>query len=307
MSDQPLPLGLAQQKVARPIDPEQLEQMGKQAAALFRNKGIHLTQAVVETVKEARLAPEQVKRVCEFANTAAYLEAFEKSGEVRNVTFDGGPADPGAVFKDLNDGSSPAINQVGSPDYCSPSESYKTASVRTEVLAEAFGVQPGMAKTASVQSDHMTRQNPVEELDDLRIQLEGARDDFMSKLSSSGVIYDDIKRDLCNSATQEMADGASLGDISKAWASCKPAPVFLKEAMSLIVDHMTKHHISQEKIAESFFKTASASVVNPEHPVVEQFVAFTKVARGHRVLQHSIKLLDDQIREVRHCMKGMLT
>ena len=139
MSDQPgaIPLGLEQQKAARPIDPEQLDAMGKKAAAHFSECGGTLNDAVIAVVKEAMLSPEQTKRVCEFANTAAYLSEFEKAGEVRNITFDGGPANPSVILKELNDGSVPAVHQVKEAAYEPPKGHYKTAGASDSLLAEA--------------------------------------------------------------------------------------------------------------------------------------------------------------------------
>ena len=125
---EPLPLGLAQQEKARPVDPDQLEQLGKKAASLYLSNHTPLTEAVVDTLKTASLAPEQVKRVCEFANTTAYLSEYEKAGSIRNVTFEGGPANPARVLQDLNDGSSPAAASANVGDYtktASKKQSYK--------------------------------------------------------------------------------------------------------------------------------------------------------------------------------------
>ena len=53
-STESLPLGLALQQAARPIDSEQLELMGKRAAAAYSDHGTKLSDAVVEVVKEAK-------------------------------------------------------------------------------------------------------------------------------------------------------------------------------------------------------------------------------------------------------------
>jgi hypothetical protein len=298
-----IPLGLAQQEVARHIDPEQLEMMGKKAAALY-SSGNPLSEAVVEVVKEARLSPEQVKRVCEFANTSAYLSAFEKAGAVRNITFVGGPADPGRVLKDLNDGSSPAIHQVDSGDYTPPSGSYKTASGDNSLLAEAFGV--GMEKTAGVR-DHSSRENPVEEINDLRITLEGAREQLMSKLSSSEILLADIKSVLQEKVAEAVLEGMPMGDILRAWSSYGNAQN-IKEATALIRDHLRERKIlGQDQFVDSLTKVASPGIIpNPSHPVVDHFLILTKVAFEHKKLEEGIRLLDTQLGGVHEAFRGML-
>src|ERR1700689_4607449 len=59
--------GLLQQMHARPISGERLQVLGKHASSGFlAGKYKSLTEAVVETVKQAALSPEQVQRVIEF-------------------------------------------------------------------------------------------------------------------------------------------------------------------------------------------------------------------------------------------------
>ena len=311
-STESLPLGLALQQAARPIDSEQLELMGKRAAAAYSDHGTKLSDAVVEVVKEAKLSPEQVKRVCEFANTNAYLTEFEKAGEMKNVTFEGGPANPGTVLKDLNDGGNPMLSKVGCSDYDQPTGHYKTAGVTEEALAEAFGIKCGdKEKTASAHPagdrDHMSHYNPVDELNDLRICLEGTRETMVSKLSTSGVVYDDVSSDLCKTAAQELETGTPMGDIARVWASYSPNAPLFKEAMALVVKHLQTRGHSEAELSQSLNKTASAGVLpNPSHPLVEQFLAFTKIAHGHHILQRSIEVLDEQLTEVRSKLHGML-
>ena len=299
MNDQPgaVPLGLEQQKAARPVDPGQLEAMGKRAAARFSECNTPLNEAVVSVVKEAMLSPEQVKRVCEFANTAAYLSEFEKAGEVRNITFDGGPANPSVVLKELNDGSSPAIHQVKSAEYEPPTSHYKVSRASDSVLAEAFGVSAGMDKAASV--DHFARASAAEEIADMKVRLDAVHDDLMSKLSHSGVLFDDVKDDLYSSVKHELSGGTSLGDVASAWASYGDVNQ-IKEAMNLVQRRLFHDHIMDpEQIGASLQKTASVgSVPNPEHPVVERFLALTKVAYEHRKLKAAIGIINEQRREV---------
>lgn len=299
MSNQPgaIPLGLEQQKAARPVDPEQLEAMGKRAAARFAECGGTLNDAVVSIVKEAMLSPEQVKRVCEFANTSAYLTEFEKAGEVRNVTFDGGPASPSVVLKELNDGSAPAIHQVKEASYEPPTTHYKVAGASDSVLAEAFGVS-GMEKAASV--DHLSRAEAAEEVADMRVRLDAVRDDLMSKLSHSEVFLDDVKDDLYSAVKQEVMDGASLGDIMSAWSGYGDANQ-VKEAMSFyVLDRLRDDGVmDQEQIENSICKTAEAGrVPNPNHPAIERFLVLTKAAAEHRKLQTAVEIVDEQRAEV---------
>lgn len=300
MSDQPgaVALALTQQKLARPIDPEQLELFGKRAAALYGAQGTSLTDAVVETVKEARLAPEQIKRVCEFANTTAFLNAFEKAGEVRNITFDKGPANPGDVIRSLNDGSSPAINHLD--DYRSPVGSYKTAaSVNDAVFAEAFIAPHGMEKAASAATSAGSHANPLDDIDDLRICLESTRDHFMSKLSSARIVLDDVCGDLRAAVQSEKNAGTPSASIIDAWSHYAPNVSFLKEAMDAALEGDSAEPVKTAHVG--------GKIPNPTHPVVERFVALTKVAAETRKLEQAVGIVDEQLREVHATLRSSLT
>lgn len=287
-----LAVGVLQQGMARKIDPEQLQVMGKQAAALYAKTGKSLSEAVVEISKHAQLSPEQVRRVCEFANTSAYLEAFEKSGEVRNVTFEGGPADPSYVLKELNDGSVPALHNSRSRDYDERPRNYKTAGADT-ALAEAFLAPVGLEKAASVQViDRYARANPVDELYDLRTRLQDARDQYMSKLSSCEVFLQEVGNDVRQAVKQARADGITDAEIQGAWSKYGSA-FMIKSAMPAWAGAPLE-------------KLAGARIINEQHPLIERFVAFTKVAEQHLKLKNLVAVLDEQLSEVNPHLRSTL-
>jgi hypothetical protein len=144
MSDLPSTV-LLQQSHAPPKTGEELEVLGKHAACKFMcGECADLTAAVVETVKSAGLSPEQVKRVVEFANTNAYLEQFKKMGSGHKyVDFPGGPASPGEVIKDLNDGGGGTVFDSGLGDYKGPPVKTSSANLLSrnlEKVANVMGV-----------------------------------------------------------------------------------------------------------------------------------------------------------------------
>ena len=298
MSDAPgaLPLGLSLQRAAKPVDPEQLELMGKKAANMYTD-GAHtlsLSECVVEIVKMACLSPEQVKRVCEFANTNAYLAEFEKAGEMRNVTFAGGPADPGYVLKDLNDGGNPALNNIDNDDYQAPTPSYKTASLGMDKVAEAFGFPVENVKTASAVSrtrDHSSHIDPIDDVTDLRMGLVQAKEDANSKLASARIFCDGLAKDLCDAVTQAVETGTNLGDIGRAWSGYTEDARLYKEAMAKVSSHLrARGHKEMTMMAK-----LAGVIPNPAHPVIAGYVAFTKAAHARRVLETAVQVLDEQL------------
>jgi hypothetical protein len=257
--------------------------MGKQAAEVYLENGTPLTEAVVEVAKHAELNMHQVRRVCEYANTKAYLNEFEKSGEMRNVTFADGPADPSAAIKELNNGSTPAVQQVHD-DYAPPTEHYK--------LSHASRFSDEMDKVASVRSvDHLSHADPIDDVLDLKTTLEGSREHLISKLSSSGVIFDSVRRDLCAEVQKEAQGGSSLSDIARSW-SLVGGGSMLKQAMAFTgIDSVSER---------------GGRIPNPAHPVVSNYAAFVKIASEHRKLERAVEIIDEQITSVNSTLKGML-
>lgn len=133
--------------------------------ALRRYKdGTQLNQAVIATLRGRDLTTEQIKRVVEETNVAAYLNDFGQAGEKRNVVFSAGPADPQVILKELGEGGGDSVpvrpemstdkTKVASAVSVSNSmmaeagEKTKTAAATAE--AEAGNVYDGLLKQASL-------------------------------------------------------------------------------------------------------------------------------------------------------------
>jgi hypothetical protein len=277
--------------------------MGKQAAAAYSRSGKSLSDAVVEVAKHASLSPEQIRRVCEFANTAAYLEAFEKSGEMRNVTFEHGPADPSFVVKELNDGSVPALHHQRNHDYDRRPGNYKTAGADT-ALAEAFLAPGGLMKTAEVARDPEARRNPVDELYDIRCHLADTRDQYMSKLSSCDVMLDEVRDRFCEAVRQEVMQGTELQDIGDALSQYNQSSM-LKQAMSTVAEFLKSRGMDKHASVD-LARFASSRVSNTAHPVVERFIELTKVATQREFLKNVVEVLNEQLAQVDPALRSVL-
>jgi hypothetical protein len=145
---------LRQQEKANPKTGQELEVLGKCAAKRYVNGECEtLNAAVVETVKQAGLSPEQVRRVIEFANTDAYLVEFNKEGSHHKyVEFHGGPADPAEVLRDLNDGGGGTVFDRGLSDYSLEPTMPKTAELmdkNLDVVHDALQAMQTLEKAAA--------------------------------------------------------------------------------------------------------------------------------------------------------------
>jgi hypothetical protein len=262
--------GLYQQSHAHPHSGEFLEVLGKHAAADWGNgRYKSLTESVTETVKQAQLSPEQVKRVVEFANTAAFLTEFKKEGTTSNVVdFPGGPADASDILKDLNDGGGGSVFDKGTLDYETPPAQTKTASPREEYLLEQmFGGRPAA---------ELPYASPTEEVVDLKDKLAGAAEHLQSQLSGLEVMYADLADRVYHQVKQATLGGVSLGQVMQAWETVAPSPDHIKVAFTLITPRLLREGVfyNVDQMTASVDKTAGARVVNPEHPLVVEFGEF---------------------------------
>ncbi len=285
MSDLPIQTVL-QQRDARRVSGEHLETLGLKAATDWQmGKFASLHEAVVGTVREERLAPEQVRRVVEFCNQNAYLQEFRKEGsDHRVVHFDCGPADPAQVLQDLNDGGGGSVYDRGQLDYARAPKSIskETSAGLSKTASAAPGGQYshyedqlwGLFATGE---DKTAQANPLRPLVEHRDKLAGLRDQVLSDLSSAEVDYMDAGLELYQQVKHAALNGTSLGDVVVAWSSVNPDPAFCKVAFSVITPNIRREQVfpSFDAMGESLSKVSSARLaVNPEHPLVTSYGAF---------------------------------
>jgi hypothetical protein len=272
MSDLPTQ-GLLQQLNAKAHGGEYLEVLGKKAAADW-SAGQHksLTAAVTETVKQAQLSPEQVKRVVEFANTSAYLDEFKKESAPHHVVeFQGGPADVSEILKDLNDGGGGSVFDRGTGDYNGPPNEMKVSSSKAE--EELFAL---LNKTAAAELPY---ENPHGEVIELREKLAGASEHLQSQVSGLEILYADLADRTYHQVKQAALSGVSLGEVLQAWESVAPSDEHIKIAFSLLTPRLLRDRVFYDvgQMTASVDKTAGARMVNPAHPLVGEFGEFCEV------------------------------
>jgi hypothetical protein len=290
------PQALLQQSAARPISGEELETYGKHAAARYLcGECCNMNEAVVETVKHAGLAPEQVKRVCEFANTDAFLKEFRKeASSSKYVVFNGGPADFSEVLKDLNDGGGGSVFDRGMADFAHAPDVVKTSAAQAtsrnrgamekvasvhlsepvneadQILEEAFRVD----KTAAP----IPFSRPLQDVEDLQDKLSTARDAATAEMSALEATLLGVTEDLYNQVKQAALDGTPLGHVVQAWdQALAPNPELVKAAFAEIGPKLVEEGVvpGWSELGQSLEKTAGQmAVVHEDHPVVTAFGAY---------------------------------
>jgi hypothetical protein len=288
-----IPQGLIEQARARSVDPGKLQMLGKQAAALYTEGGRSLTDAVVDVIGREDVGPEHARRICEFANQAAFQNEWEKGGSVRNIEFEGGPADPAVVLRELHDGARPDAIRVS--DYDEPPP--KLAKVDRRVEEQIFG------KFASADLTPHPSEVPsgMPDLHRLRTTLDGACDHVHSQFSKATTEKEVLAHRLAEAACDAIMKGASLYKIGCAWSRFPCDQEDFKEAM-----HATIQRLEERKISYSVEPEKSAEVghiPNQNHPVIKEFLEFTKVATQLRILQDAEKSLKERQVDVENVIK----
>lgn len=297
MSDLPVSLE-SQNAYARPKTGEELELLGKSAAAKYIKSGTPLTEAVIETVKHAGLGPEQVRRVAEFANVEAYLQTFQKqSGDHRYIQFEGGPADVPTILRDLNDGGGGTVFDRGVADY-------SHAPVNTQKLAANNLGRLGLedAKLASmfgVEEKPLPFADPLKEVYDFYRQISDAREKIAFDMSVEESRFADKVDSMFSTIKQASFEGVPLGHVVQAWSSVTENPEFVKAAFMALTPRLLENGVfsSRDHIGSSLEKTAAGAMVDPTHPLVQDFEEFcgclSKLAEMRVMREEMTSALDE--------------
>lgn len=295
-----VPQGLIEQARAKDVDPGRLQELGKQAASLYSSKGANLSDAVVEVIGSEDLGPEHTRRVCEFANQAAFQNEWEKGGSVRNVEFDGGPADPAVVLRELNDGArpveEPGVRRIS--DYDTPPEKIARADSRVE--EKIFG------KYAMPMTVPSEIPSGTPDLARLRTTITGAQDHIHSKVSGLEVTKEAVARELGDAVSEAVLGGDSLFKIASCWTHfCNDKRLF-QEALEVSIDRMRERQVPDtelevEKLASE--QEAIGRIPNAGHPVVSRFMEFIKVAQQLNILRGAGDVLSERLEDVHGAMR----
>ena len=289
-----VPQGLIEQARAKSVDPGHLQMLGKQAAAIYSGEGVSLSDSVLRSIGDEDLGPEHTRRVCEFANQAAFQAEWEKGGSVRNVEFAGGPADPAYVLRELNDGARLPAEHVVS-DYSTPPAVKLAADrrVEEEIFAGHTDSSPHPSEVPSGMPD-MVR---------LRETISGAQDHIFSKVAGLEVTKEALAKELGDLVSDEVLRGTPLYKVAAAWVHFTDDKQSFREALGACASKMIDRGMGSSLTMEKFAGVATGKIPNPEHPVISGFIEFAKVAQQIRVLRQAGEVLQEQLEPVNEAIK----
>jgi len=249
------------------VDSDQLRTLAKRASELHLGGDVPMTEAVVQSVKDEQgLGTEHIRRIVEFANNETFQRMFkEGSGDHRVVNFDGGPADPGDVLKELNMGAMSSPMAV----------SEKTASFDSYVPGEdsAMGVFD-TPKTAEA----YPMANPMGDAWRLREQLEGLQDHFAAEHQLAVVRHGEAESVLVKEAKQIVLGGGTTADISRAVSMQASHPDLAKLALVKVQRYFDASGIES---SSGCVLAKTASQPNPNSPLAQSYSDY-EAATLHR-------------------------
>lgn len=277
------------------LSPEKLELMGKMAANLFLSEDVSLNEGVAKLAGEhPDINHEQVKRVCEFANTAVYLARHDQSktagAESSYPQYQ--LADPARVIQDLSDGARPTVVTAVDADYGrQPEKKQKvSASKADELLSELFGTKEAQARADL----DFSKETAIQEIMDAKSALTGLRDSLsstgegfdLSIKEASAEYYDVVKR--------HILGGGDFVDVLAAVKTAAVGDAKISDILGPVIDGLLREKVATaDTLARSTkaLEKVAHRVVNAEHPLV--------------VLPRTIASLDLEIDKIAHGLEDV--
>lgn len=299
---------LTQDKSHASISPESLELMGKQAANLYLGEGVALNEAVVKIASEhADINQEQLKRVCEFANTAVYLAKHDQAktagAESSYPQFQ--LADPARVIQDMTDGARPTVVTPTDVEYGKhPNRSLGIdPATANAILAGLFGVEEA-EKNSSLD---YTKDTALGEIMDAKHNLQDLRSSLQSSAQQLDSMHKQASDEFYDTMKRHLLDGGSFVDVVVAGTATGLSYEKYAEAVQPFVVRLLKEKVATaaelSNDLDSLEKTAHR-IVNEQHPLVASFRAYIgldseieKIATGLVDVEKELKNVDSFIRE----------
>lgn len=245
---------------------DHLRTLGHKAAMLAESSGLPLTEAVCRTISGQNLNPIQVQRVVEFTNHEAFENKYSAllGGTCTAVEFSAGPADPEVVLMQLekSGGMTRDVPVHASTDYSMA----PTKRAHVELMYDNMRTPEGL------------RGDQLRQLS----MLKAAHEELTGSAEASRYMKDQHLENVCAQTKQALAAGASPARVLEAWTG---------------VDAMLAAPTADRVFGEiSLPKIASHSApINPRHPVVTSFAAFSKEAHNYVTLRKGLLELESQM------------
>lgn len=277
------------------ISPESLELMGKQAANMFLNEDVSLNEGVAKLAAEhPDINHEQVKRVCEFANTAVYLARHDQSKTAgAESSYPQFPlADPARIIQDLSDGARPTVVTPTDADYGrQPEKKQKVSSSKAdELLAELFQTKEAQARTGI----DFSKESGVQEVMDAKGSLTSLRDSLSSTGEGFDLSFKEASAEYYDTVKRHILDGGDFVDVLAGAKTAAIGDERLAEVLGPVIDGLLREKVATAHVlvrSTKALEKVAHRVVNENHPLV--------------VLPRTLGSLDVEIDKIAHSLKDV--
>jgi hypothetical protein len=327
------------------ISPEKLEMMGKEAANIFIEKHISLNESISKlAAAHDDISQEQIKRVCEFANTAVYLAKHDMAKTAGSSSsypeFD--LADPNRVIQDLSDGTKSTVTTKVDADYSRLPQKVKTSSAEKKVVridrmkgangkpnycvhhySDGTSSGPTTTKTASpaemaleelftsktAEDLDYSKDTAVNEVMAAKEQLIGLRDHLRSAGEQFDLLRKESASELYELSKRFMMDGGSFADIGKVAYAVSQSQDEMANLLDPIIKGLLKEKVSSAselKLGIRGMEKVAHRTVNPEHPMMKVAAAVLVADREMEKVAQGLKEVTAGLNEVNSFIKEQL-
>lgn len=259
------------------ISAETLERIGKQASTRFLNEGIPLNESISKLAAEHHdINGEQVKRICEFANTAVYLSKHDQS---KTAGADSSYpqfalADPSRIIQDMSDGARSTVTTDVDLAYSRLPLKSKTASVRMTELRETvidrvFGTDPEKPVV-----DDVSRDTALHELIVAKQTLQGMDEAVSVEHEGHQMALKEAQAEFFHLTKQHILDGRDFSEVVLAAQSTGTASQKIAQALGPVIERLLKEKIATPAALRTMtdrLEKIAHRAINPQHPLVMSF------------------------------------
>lgn len=291
------------------ITPESLELMGKSAANIFIEKGVSLNESISKLAASHNdISQEQIKRVCEFANTAVYLAKHDmaKTAGSKESYPEFDLADPNRVIQDLSDGTKSTITTKVDATYSRLPLKEKTSSAKSP--AEKAFEEMFQSKTAEDLS--FSKDTAINEVMSAKEDLKSLRDHLSSTGEGLDLLHKEASEQFYELAKRHMLSDGSYADINKI---AHDVSGNAQEAMAMLTPVVKR--LVQEKVASGIgllnqvkgMQKVAHRTLNDEHPMVKAASAIIQTGREIEKIAVGLREVDGGLKEVNAFIKEKLS
>lgn len=298
------------------ISAEALEQMGKQAANRLLNEKIQMNETISKLAAEHKdINGEQVKRICEYANSAVYLAKHDQSKTAGAGSsypqFD--LADPSRIIQEMSDGARPTVTTAVDLEYSKLPEKAKTASMmktagaltdksRDEVLDLIFGSNP--EKTVEL---NYSRETVVKDIMDTKEDLVSMKENLGSQAENALMNLKEAQATYFADVKEHLLNGGAFAEVVVAAQAAEEDKQKVAEALRPIIERLFVEKIaSPDRLSDSLndnLEKVAHRIVNDKHPFVSNFKAMISLSDEVEKVANAMWEIDAQLGRVQGFIK----